>query len=180
VEYCREPFVKPQAIAGVSAGAESELESVYPSIAATSLGRLIGVICDAIPLRIGGIKLSALLFALPLAPVALLPYAWLKLLGQRYVVTNRAVRVVSAIGVRLFREIPLGEIDNIAVDVLAGQAFYHAGDLVLLKGNGDPIARLDGVARPYRLRQLILDAREARRQSDASLATIRARQPQPA
>lgn len=172
--------MKPQAIAGVSAGADSELESVYPSIAATSLGRLIGVICDSIPLRIGGVKLSTLLFALPLAPVALLPYFWMKLFGQRYVVTTRSVRIASTLGVRLFREIPLGEIDNAAVDVKGGQAFYHAGDLVLLKAGGDAITTLEGVPRPYRLRQIILDAREARRQSDASLATINSRQPQPA
>jgi hypothetical protein len=172
--------VKPQAIAGVSAGAASELESVYPSIAATSLGRLIGIICDSIPLRIGGVKLSALLFGLPLAPVALLPYFFMKLFGQRYIVTNRTVRIASTLGVRLFREIPLGEIDNIAVDEQAGQAFFHAGDLVLLNAGGGAIARLDGVPRPYRLRQIILDAREARRQNDASLATITSRQPQPA
>jgi hypothetical protein len=172
--------VKPQAIAGVSAGVESELESVYPSIAATSLGRLIGVICDSIPLRIAGVKLSALLFALPLAPLALLPYFFMKLFGQRYLVTNRAVRIASTLGVRLFREIPLGEIDNIAVDVQAGQAFYHAGDLVLLNAGGGVIATLGGVTRPYRLRQIILDAREARRHSDTSLATINLRQPQPA
>jgi len=156
------------------------MESVYPSIAATSVGRLVGTICDAIPLRIGGVKLSTLLFALPLAPIAVLPYIWLKLFGQRYIVTNRAVRVVSTLGVRLYREIPLGEIDNAAVDVKAGQAFYHAGDLVLLKASGEAIATLEGVARPYRLRQIILDAREARRSSDSSLATINARQPQPA
>lgn len=172
--------MKPQAIAGVSAGADSELESVYPSIAATTLGRLIGVICDSIPLRIGGVKLSALLFALPLAPLALLPYFFMKLFGQRYIVTNRSVRIASTLGVRMFREIPLGEIDNIAVDVQSGQAFYHAGDLVLLKPSGDAIATLEGVSRPFRLRQIILDAREARRENDASLATINARQPQPA
>lgn len=170
--------MKPQAIAGVSAGADSELESVYPSIAATSLGRLIGVICDAIPLRIGGVKLSTLLFALPLAPLAVLPYGWLKLFGQRYLVTNRSVKVVSTLGVRLFRQIPLAEIDNIAIHVGAGQAFFHAGDVILLKANGDRLATLEGVARPARLRQIILDAREARGQNDASLAIIRARQPQ--
>lgn len=172
--------MKPQAIAGVSAGVDREIETIYPSVAATSVGRLIGAICDSIPLRIGGVKLSAILFALPLAPLALLPYGWLKVFGQRYVLTNRSIRVVSALGTRLFREVPLSEIDNIAIDVRGGQAFYHAGDLVLLKANGDAIATLEGVTRPDRLRQIILDSREARLQSDSSLATINARQPQPA
>src|SRR5690606_14093812 len=105
---------------------------------------------------------------------------FMKLFGQRYIVTNRSVRIASTLGVRMFREIPLGEIDNIAVDVQSGQASYHAGDLGLLKQSGDAIATLGGVERPFRLRQVILDAREARRENDASLATINARQPQPA
>lgn len=171
--------MKPQAIAGVSAGVDREIETVYPSIAATGLGKLIGGLCNAIPLRICGVKLSALLFGLPLAPLALVPYALMKLTGQRYVLSNRALRVKSALGEHLLREVPLGEIDNIAAKVLPGQEFFHAADLVLLRANGDEIGTLPGVSRPARFRQIILDARDARLQSDASLATIQARQTQP-
>jgi len=172
--------VKPQAIAGVSAGLDREIETVYPSIASTGLGRLIGVICDCIPVRIGGVKLSAILFALPLAPIALVPYALLKLFGRRYVLTNRALRINSALGDRLYREIGLGEFENIGIETAAGQSFYHAGDLVLLKANGDAVETLSGIQRPERFRQILLDAREARLSNDAALATLTARQPQPA
>lgn len=172
--------MKPQAIAGVSAGSEREIETVYPSIAAGAISRTIGSICDMIPVRIGGVKLSALLFSLPLAPLALTGYIWLKFFGPRFVLTNHALQTRGAMSDRLIREVALGEIDNIAVDVLAGQSFYHAGDLILLKAGGDEIATLAGVGRPARFRQVILEARDARLLNDAALATIDARQPQPA
>ncbi len=172
--------MKPQAIAGVSAGLDREIETVYPSIASTGVGRAIGAICDSIPVRIGGIKLSALLFALPLAPIAVIPYALQKLFGRRYVLTNRALRITSALGGRLFREIGLGEFENIGIEARTGQSFYHAGDLVLLKANGDAVETLPGVPRPERFRQVLLDARDARLTSDAALATVSARQPQSA
>lgn len=172
--------MKPQAIAGVSAGLDREIETVYPSIASTGIGRAIGAICDSVPLRVGGIKLSALLFALPLAPVAVVPYALLKLFGRRYVLTNRVLRITSALGGRLYREIGLGEFENIGIEFHTGQQFYHAGDLVLLKANGDAVATLPGVPRPERFRQILLDARDARLSCDAALATMTARQPQPA
>ena len=172
--------MKPQAIAGVSAGLEREIETVYPSVAAGGIGRLIGILCDSIPVRLGGIKVSTLLFALPLAPLAVLGYFGLKVFGRRYILTNRSVRIQRALSSRLFRQVGLAEIDNIAVDVLPGQGFYHAGDLILLKSNGDQITTLSGVSRPERFRQIILDARDARLQSDASLAVLEARQTQPA
>ena len=41
----------------------------FPSVAASGIGRLIGQIMDSIPIRIFGVKLSYLLFGLPLAPL---------------------------------------------------------------------------------------------------------------
>jgi len=174
------PAAKPQAIFGVSAGYESTIETVYPSIAASGIGRAIGRICDSVPIRVAGIKLSHLLFGPLVAPFALIGYAVYKLFDSRYVLTNRSVRVLSSIGDKLKGEVGLGEIDNIAIRVRSGQEFYHAGDLVLLKAGGDELLTLPAVPRPARLRQVILDARDARLLSDASLATINARQPQPA
>ena len=54
-----------QAISGVSAGVENVVMTVYPSIAATGIGRLLGCLYESIPSRICGIKLSNLLFTLP-------------------------------------------------------------------------------------------------------------------
>lgn len=174
------PAARPQAIFGVSAGYESTIETVYPSIAASAIGRLIGTICDSIPVRIAGIKLSYLLFGPLVAPFAMFGYLIFKGFNRRYVVTNRSVKVLSAIGDQLQGEVGLGEIGDIIIRVRGGQEFYHAGDLVLLKPNGDELLTLPGVSRPERLRQVILDARDARLLSDASLATINARQLQSA
>ena len=170
------PAVKPQAIAGVSAGHESLIETVYPSIAASGIGKAIGQICDSIPIRIAGVKLSYLLFGLLMAPFAVVGYALFKVANRRYVLTNRAVKVFSSLGDNLQAEVSLGEIDEIAISVRSGQAFYHAGDVVLLKANGDELLTLPGVPRPERFRQSILEARDARLLSDSSLATIDARQ----
>ncbi len=174
------PAAQPQAISGVSAGRESVMETVYPSISASGLGRMIGSICDSIPVRIAGIKVSCLLFGLPLAPLALAGYAVFKLFGDRYVISNRTVKVISALGETLKGQANIADIDNVAINVKSGQSFFKAGDLILLKANGDEILTLPAVVRPERFRQVILETREARLLSDSSLATIDARQLQPA
>jgi hypothetical protein len=167
--------VRPQAISGVSAGQETIIESVFPSIAASGLGRLIGRICDSIPIRINGIKLSYLLFAPLLAPLGAIGYLKFKVFDPQYVLTNRTLQVRSSLGNRLISQATLSDIDNIAIEVLPGQEFFKAGDLEVLNSRGDVILRLPGVPRPERFRQVVLDAREARSQNDAALKTIMAR-----
>ncbi len=169
----------PQPISGVSAGREATIETLYPSIAAAMPGRLIGSLCDLIPISLGGIKLSHLLFGPLVIPFALLGYVHLKLFGNKYVLTNRSVQVWRAFGTRRISTTSLADIDDVAIQIQPGQEFYHAGDLVLLKANGEPLATLSGVPRPARFCHAILEARDARQQSDASLSVIQARQPQP-
>jgi hypothetical protein len=166
---------RPQPISGVSAGKEAHVDTVYPSITANGLGRLVGSILDSIPTRINGIKLSQLLFGLPLAPLGLTAYALLKMFGHKYVLTNRSLKVHAALGVRLDKQISLSDIDNIDIVVLPGQAAFASGNLEVLNDRGDPILVLEGVPRPERFRQEILECRDARRLSDASLKMIEAR-----
>lgn len=171
---------KPQAISGVSALEDNLLTRAYPSIAATGLGRLVGMVLDCIPLRIGGVKLSNLLFGLPLAPVAMLIYFWQKMAGETYHVTTRAVRVwrMNFAAPRMLRaDVPLAAIDRIDIEHLPGQAFFHAGNLVLRAADGSELARLPGVVRPDVFRRNILEARDARVKTEAALARIHARQP---
>ena len=54
---------RPQAISGVSTG-QNEIMTVYPSICAGGLGRLLGKLYECIPVRIPflGPKISNLLF----------------------------------------------------------------------------------------------------------------------
>lgn len=165
----------PQAIAGVSPTQEREIETEFPSIAAVAPGRMLGSLLESVPLKIGGVKLSYILFGLPLAPLGLIGYLQLKVTGQRYLVTNRSVSVRSALTGQTVKQVALKDIADVAVDVLGGQAFYRAGDVVLRNAGGDEILRCSGVPQPERFKHLILEARDARMQSDDALATINKR-----
>lgn len=170
--------LKSPPITGVYAGREAPLETVYPSIAASAIGRALGSLCDSIPLRIGGVKLSHLLFAPIAIPFALIGYFQFKIVGEKYEVTNRSVRIRSFLGGRLVKQVALTDFDDVQVVVSPGQEFYHAGDLQLVNSKGDVVLTLTGVPRPDRLRHVILEARRARLQSDASLKVIEGRKAQ--
>jgi hypothetical protein len=168
---------KLQAIAGVSAGMENIIMVQYPSVAATGIGRLIGSIAESIPVPVFGPKLSHLLFGLPLAPLGALAYLALKVGGERYVLTNRSLERWKMLGSHLLQEVPLPEIAEIEIVGTPSQAFYKAADLHVLNAAGNTIMELHGVKRPDVFRRIILEARDARAQTEASLARIRARQP---
>lgn len=165
----------PQAISGVSAEKEAVIEDVYPSLAASGLGRFIGQLMNCIPVSIIGIKLSQILFAPIAAPLALLGYLKFKVLDPIYILTNRSVKKRSPLGPRLHGQVALADIADITIRVRPGQEFYHAGDLELYSSRDELLMTLPGVPRPGRFRQIILDAREARLRSDASLNVIRGR-----
>jgi len=169
--------VKTQAISGVTTDAENISMKVYPSMAGTGLGRLLGNLYESIPIKINGIKLSHLLFPLPLSPLSLLIYFWMKAFGDRFVLTNRSLQVWRGLGARMSAQVPLGDIKEIDVAQSPGQVFYKAGDLVLFGANDSRLLRLGGVPRPDVFRQTILKGRDARLQNDSALATIRARKP---
>lgn len=175
----REKFMstkRPPAISGVSSDKEAIVMVTHPSIAATGLGRKLGELVESVPAKVGGVKLSYLL-AIPFAPMAVAPFAWLRLFGEVYVLTNRGVQKRAALGDRLLSEIPLSQIAEVRIDTQPGQAFFPAADLVFIDKAGKVAFRLEGVRHPDVFRQIILEARDARKQVEASLATIRARQP---
>lgn len=171
------PIRNVQAISGVSAGVENIVMTVYPSIAATGIGRLLGRLYDCIPLKIGGVKLSNLLFTLPTAPIATLMYFGGKVAGPRFVLTNRRLTVRTSLGERLLLDIALPAIDEIDVIERDGQAFYRAADLVVYDAGGKVLGRLEGVPRAEIFRQTILEARDSQMSTASALATIQARQP---
>jgi hypothetical protein len=100
------------------------------------------------------------LFALAAIPFALVLYFWrlLPRVGAGYRLTNR--RLVVHRGVRGIesRSIGLDGFDSIDLDVLAGQEWFDAGDLVF-KQAGSEVFRLAGVSRPKCFRQSCLKAR---------------------
>ena len=164
-----------QAIAGVSPSQEREIETQYPTIAADAPGRMIGGILESMPVGIGSVKLSYLLFALPLAPFALAGYFLVKLFGRRYTVTNRTVSARSAFNGSLVKQVALKDIADVTVEVLGGQQFYRAGDVVLWNAGGDEILRCSGIPQPERFKHVILEARDARLQNDEALTAINKR-----
>jgi hypothetical protein len=123
----------------------------------------------------GSVKLSYVLFGLPLAPFGLALYLLMKLIGRRYTVTNRAVSVGKIVSGQVIKQVALKDVADVEVDVLGGQEFFRAGDVVLRNASGDEILRCAGVPQPERFKHVILDARAARLQSDEALATINRR-----
>jgi hypothetical protein len=169
------PNQRPPAIAGVSAAKTAVIAATYPSIASTIPGRLLGRLMECIPLRIGGIKVSNLLFGIPAGLLAVPGFLQLRLAGPAYVLTNRSVQQRGCLSNRLWREVSLDDIDQVVVRQLEGQQFFPAGEIDLLNKAGDMVMTLSGVLRPEVFRQSILEARDARRQVTSSLKTIEAR-----
>jgi hypothetical protein len=112
---------------------------------------------------------------MPLAPLGLIGYLQLKVTGQRYTVTNRSVSVRGALTGQTVKQVALKDVADVTVEVLGGQEFYRAGDVVLRNAGGDEILRCAGVPQPERFRHVILDARDARLQNDEALAAINKR-----
>jgi hypothetical protein len=165
----------PPAISGLSAGKQALIMAVYPSIAATSVGKALGRLYQSMPVRICGIKLSHLLFPLPTAVIGVAVYFYLKLFGEIYALTNRTMQLRKSIGNRLIREVPLTDVDQIVIRQEPGQEFYPAADIYLINKSGQTLMSLPGVPRAEVFRQTLLEARSARSAVAASLATISAR-----
>ncbi|MDA0834531.1 MAG: PH domain-containing protein [Planctomycetota bacterium] len=166
-----------QAISGVSADVENEIQTIYPSIASTGIGRMLGSLYDSIPLKICGIKLSYLLFPLPTHPLPLAVYLGLKVVGPRYILTNRAVQIWNSLGNQMQSQVLISDIADVVTVQQPGQDFYNAADLEFYDASGKRLFTLAGIARPEAFRQAILKTRDARKLVSASLASIQARQP---
>jgi hypothetical protein len=166
-------------IAGVHPPAvrEATVAVVWPSIAAGRRGRLLG--------RISGNRWGFRLFGVPLtcgsafavltAPLAALLYlGWkaprwpLLVIGpqnprcRRYRVTNRRVLVERPLenDTPAEAQVALDAFDDIRIEVLEGQGWFNAGDLVLL-ASGQERLRLAGVPRPATFRQILLKTQRA-------------------
>lgn len=163
------------AIAGVSPDTEAIVMTVFPSVACTWFGQVLGQLYESIPLRIGGVKLSNLLFVLPTAPAPAFIYLWLKVSGERYVLTNRALQRWRSYGNSRAASVNLSDIDQVVVHQEPGQVFYKAADIYILDKGGNRLMVLSGVPYATIFRQTILEARDAQQQVNSALETIRAR-----
>jgi hypothetical protein len=134
--------------------------TVWPSVASTSLGRMLGRlyrIREGLgPISIGRLALLATI------PIGLLLYVSLRMPWaiRRYRLTNRRVRIEEGINPVVKQFTSFEAFDAIDVEVRPGQEWYAAGDLVFRKGVIETL-RLVGVSRPESFRRVCLEARQA-------------------
>jgi hypothetical protein len=152
-----------QAISGVSPASvkETTIMTVWPSNAMFGLGRWLGTLYairfpDVYIFRLGNlIALLSIPIALVLFFMRVAPF-----IGQRYTLTNRRVVVYKGLLVEEERSVALDRFDRVEIDVLPGQAWYDAGDLIFRLGNTETF-RLAGVSRPEAFRSQIVKAHMA-------------------
>jgi hypothetical protein len=138
---------------------------------------MVGNLYEMGPAGVGVVKPAYILMTLLVLPpvLAVKLYFFLKLFGSRYVLTNRAVQEWKMLGQTMLAQAPLNEIADVVVRPQPGQEFYSAADLLLIAADGRTLMRLAGVKRAEIFRQTILQARDARVKTEASLAAIKAR-----
>lgn len=156
-----------QAIAGVTPFDmdEATVMTVWPSNAAIWLGPLpLGRLLGRLYSVQGGFyifKLSSL-FCLLSIPLALVLY--LKRVGPfvatRYRLTNRRVIVEAGLKCKESKSIGLDRFDSVDVELLPGQQWYDAGDLVFRRGDVETF-RLEGVSRPHAFRETCIKAQKS-------------------
>ncbi|MEZ6123871.1 MAG: hypothetical protein R3C49_11920 [Planctomycetaceae bacterium] len=148
----------------------------YPSICAGGIGQFLGGLYESVPVRILGFgpSLSHLL-ALATSPIGVLLYAFQKIFGHRYVLTNRAVQVWSSRGNRLISSIGLNDFDHIEIQQNPGQVFFQAADLRFVGSGGETLMKLHGVKDAEAFCSTIRRTADARRQVAKALKTIEAR-----
>jgi len=135
---------------------EVTVMTVWPSVAKYALGRSLGSLFairwpDVYIFRLGNlIALLSIPIALVLFFVRIAPG-----IGTRYRLTNRRIIVERGLTSVEDKAVDLDRFDRIDIDVLPGQAWYHAGDLVFKLGNVETF-RLEGVSRPAAFRETCL------------------------
>jgi hypothetical protein len=126
---------------------------VWPSICAFPLGRALGQKCSIQWPSIYIFRLGNLiaLLSIPIA-VFLYFYRFRPKSARRYRLTNQRIIVQKGLQPVDDRSVELDEFDAVEIDVLPGQEWFHAGDLVL-KRDGAQVLRLAGVQRPAPFRE---------------------------
>jgi hypothetical protein len=151
-----------QPIAGVVPPelAETRIFTLWPTIGAITAGRLVGRLASN---GAGyGIFTVGNLLAVVTIPLSLAVFAWqlMPYLCRRYTVTNQRVILRCGLGAREDRWVKLDDFDTIELEILPGQQWLHAGDVVFKHG-GMEVFRFAGVSRPEIVRQICLKARDA-------------------
>lgn len=140
---------------------ETRMATRWPTIGYYPLGRFCGGLCG-IATGFSRIFTIGTLMMLVTVPVTLTIYAWqlMPFVCRRFRLTNRRVVILKGYTAVEDTSIGLDEFDTIEVEVLQGQEWLQAGDLVF-RSNGKEVFRLAGVSRPETFRQTCLKAKVA-------------------
>lgn len=174
-----------QAIAGVAPASLDEVTAmvVWPTISASAAGQTIGRLCSAggkSPFAIGKLLAPLMiapalaLFFLAIVPPFPFPFPF----NRRYKITNRRILVLEdhlewlvyhpfgipfpaqKIRTAESKTVQLDRFDTIEIEVLPGQQWYPAGELIFKQGAVETF-RLSGVSRPEAFRQICMKARNS-------------------
>jgi hypothetical protein len=139
-----------QAVAGLMPPqlGEAMIREVWPSILGISapLARLSGKLIRSVFLAPLGWMFNALLFGRKIAPA----------LCQRYTLTNRRLMIQRGWKPAPVQEIALKDIDDVRLVAESYDAFYRAGDLLVMSG-GKEAMKLAAVSDPESFRQAIVN-----------------------
>src|SRR5262249_51988115 len=137
---------------------ETTIMTVFPTLGALPAGRVIGRLCAMG--RGSGVFSIGKVFALLLIPVAIPLFFFTLAPGimRRYRLTNRRVIVQKGWKCVDERWVDFERFDAIDIEVLPGQEWYPAGDLIFRRGPLETF-RLAGVSRPETFRHTCLSAR---------------------
>jgi hypothetical protein len=134
---------------------------VWPTIGATRAGRFVGQMA-AVNLGWGEFFTLGKLLALATIPISLAVFAWqlMPRVCRRYALSNR--RIIIRRGLMPVDEqwISLDEFDTVDVEILPGQQWLHAGEIVF-KRAGNEVLRLSGVSRPEVFQHICQTAQSA-------------------
>ena len=155
--------------------AEGEVLTVWPSVAATRVGRWMGWLLTAIPLRVGPAAVSVWLFAAPLAPLAAGLYLWQKVFGVRYRLTTARLIAETALTGRELDSADLREVAVAQVRHRRHDRFFRTGDLILRGTGGHRRLTAYGIPHVENLRHAVLDTRDAAARVAETAAVIAAR-----
>jgi len=147
-----------QAIAGLTPNSaeETTVMVVWPSIARYTWPRWLGT--HYANKRGWYIFTIGNLIALATSPYAAVMYFYRLARYPTYVLTSR--RIVEKSFKREIKSVELSAFDNITIDVLDGQAWYYAGDLVFRSGD-EEVFRLEAVSRPEAFRRTCLKSNQS-------------------
>jgi hypothetical protein len=152
-----------QPIAGVAPAelTEAICKVVWPTIGATRAGRLVGRLA-AMRWGFGEPFTVGKLLTVATIPLSLAAFGWqlMPCVCRRYTLTNRRIIIRKGLTGADGPWISLDDFDTVDVEILPGQQWLHAGDLVFRRG-GSEILRWAGVSRPETVRQICLVAQTA-------------------